>query len=465
MPVFSPLSPARAQDFARTIAGMIAGRVSWQTPVEFRAWVCLTHELTHYLQDLTTGVGHWDHVARERRSAELLGRARCHSGPRATLPVGSVRASDVKTHALESETLDLVGRLRAELLFVQSAATPSERQSAPKSRAAPLLVPRACLSSYAIEALLEGDAAAVALRQVINIDAATREQWEIMKDNVGVWLPDAMPDEYAALLNDAIALAQHLWGDGYEELRGQERDAFLTLSAKMLGFLVDVACAHPSAELLTRQDADATDYEPGLRYVRMAAAIGAMNEGEVAAFFDAMRVDAERAEALLVERSGHAYLPSRSVYEDWAERFEAMSAADPGARIAQLRAHCCRIRLDRPDAWTDKSLWSVLEHELPFYVLGPDGLTSLGQQWAHLDPGEAAVIYNDLMWNGVKLGLHDLFFETGRFVCPLARARTCDAATDACSRGLRRTSAFPPSPGCQVRQGLEGQGFDLGGAS
>jgi hypothetical protein len=444
---------------------MVERRVGWQTPVEFRAWVCLTHELTHYLQDLTTGVGHWDHMVRERRFPELLGRARSHSVPWATLPVGSVDAADTKTRVFESETLDLVRQLRAELVVVQSATILSERQSALRLRAAPLLAPDARLDPYAIGALLEGDAAAVALRQVIGIDTATFEQWEIVKDNTGVWLPDAMPDKYAGLIDAAIALAQHLWGDGYEELQGKERDAFLTQSAKMLGFLADVSCAHPSAELLAHHGADPTDYEPGLRYLRMAAAIGAMDGAGVGAFFEAMDVDAERAEGLILERSGHAYLSSRSIYEDWAERFEAVTEDDPGWWIARLRAQCCRIRLDRPDAWKDKSLWSVFEHKLPFYVLGPNGMTSIGQQWDQLDPEAAPGIYNDLMWNGVKLGLHDLFFETGRFVCPLAQARTCDAATDACGRGIRSTAEFPPSPGCRVREELEGQGFDLGGAS
>jgi hypothetical protein len=463
MPVFSPLSPARAQDYPRTLAGFMAGGMTWQTPAEFRAWVCLTHELTHYIQDLTTGVGHWDHVARDEGFLGLLGRARFHAGPWATLPIGAQDPLGIDTRDPDPEARGLLESLRERLLFLQGAAVPDRRRAALAEGAAPMLAPGGSADVYRIESLLEGEAAAVSLCQVLEVQSATAEQWEVINENASVWLPTSMPDEYVDLLTDVIAAMEHMYGESFAELGQAERDAFLILSARFMCLLVDLACAHPSAERLAREGARKSDYEPGLRYLRMLFAMGAMDERRFGELLTAMREDFERAEALLVERCGYAYLPVRTIYEDWAQRLDAMVEKNPNDEIAKLRAECCRIRLEHPDAWKDKSLWSLFKHEMPFYVLGPDGLTSMGQRWAHLEGRAMTEIYAELMWNGVRLGLHDLFYETGRFGCPLGRARTCDAAIDACRTGLRVTSQYPPAPDCRVRHFLEVNGFYLGG--
>jgi hypothetical protein len=463
MPAFSPLSPARAQDFPRTLAGFTSERVTWGTPPEFRAWVCLTHELTHYLQDLSSGVGHWDHMARNRQFTPLLERARFHSNGLASLPVRSAEPIGNGIRHLEDETLEHVRRLRSQLLVVLGDAGSAERRSAFAELATPLLRAGASVDAFRIDSLLEGEAAAVSLRQVISIEVATAEQWAIVKDNASVWLPSAMPAEYGDLLNDVIELMKHLYGAGADELEGQELDAFLLMSARLMCLLVDISCAHPSVDLLAAKRADFREYEPGLRCLRMLAAIGAMDERQFGEAFKAMQEDAERFESLLIEVGGYRYLPSRAVYADWADWFDKLVANDPNDWIAQLRADCCRIRVEHPDAFADKSLWSLLDNKLPFFVLGPDGLTSMGQQWAHLDPEAIVQIKDELMVNAVRLGIHDLFFETGRFVCPYALAQTCDGATVMCGRGLQRTSQFPAASVCEVRETLELNGFTLGG--
>src|SRR5215204_1566864 len=54
------------------IAALLHGIGRWETAAEFRSFVSLFHETVHYEQDITTGVGHWDYVVRDRFKKDIL---------------------------------------------------------------------------------------------------------------------------------------------------------------------------------------------------------------------------------------------------------------------------------------------------------------------------------------------------------------------------------------------------------
>src|SRR5262249_30772139 len=70
------LAPFGKRTWAEILASIMAGAGIWKTPAELRAYIAFLHEIVHYFQDVTTGVGHWDFVAREHHRAELLGLSR-----------------------------------------------------------------------------------------------------------------------------------------------------------------------------------------------------------------------------------------------------------------------------------------------------------------------------------------------------------------------------------------------------
>lgn len=442
LPEFGTLSQARAHDFAGNLVSLIEGIGNWSTPVEFRAWACLSHELVHYLQDLTTGVGHWDHKVREDARPQLVGAAKflCESGL-VDFP------SDVGRRELNDRLLMLVGK-----------ALPEERLESLREKVAPLLVGIDAVDKFRVESVLEGEAAALVLAQVIGVKGATKTQWQILNENMGVWHPDHMPAEYGFLWDELQAL---MTDEEEVDLSDSELDKLFLLLAQFVGTMADISCAHPPPEMLEEREEDRSEYEPGLRFLRLLEAIARQSRESLEQLLDAVgRRDGERAERLMLETSTYPYPPSRSVYEAWLPTFEVSDS-----RIDALRAETCRIRLENPSAWIEKSLFSILENKLPFTVAGPEGFTSLGQRWEHLDPSLGAQLYFDLTRHAMEDATLSFFFETGRFVCPLGVGRACESASDACREGLRQTSDFPPSPGCEARQRLEDAGFELGVAN
>jgi hypothetical protein len=445
LPEFGALSEARAQDFPRNLTSMIAGVGNWDTPVEFRAWAALSHELVHYLQDLTTGIGHWDHKVREAARPRQLGAAKFFSESELA------EMLELPTH---------VGRedLGDELVMLTGEALPGERLDALRRNAGASLRNPEAAADFRIECVLEAEAAAVVLAQVIRLKKATKAQWEILDNNMGVWHPDHMERQYGVLFDNVQAL---LTDEQEVDLDGDELDNLFLMIAHFVGVLADISCAHPPPEMLRERGEERSVYEPGLRFLRLLLAIHDLPEKRRPLLSDAIwNRDSERAERLLAESSPYSYPSSSAVYEAWLPRFEGSDN-----RIDALRADTCRIRLEHPSAWADKWLFSILEHKLPFTVAGPDGFTSVGQRWEDLEPRLAAELYIDITRNAMDDALISLFFETGRFVCPFGVGQVCDSAAQACREGLRRTADFPASPGCKARKTYENEGFELGVAS
>jgi hypothetical protein len=299
------------------------------------------------------------------------------------------------------------------------------------------------------------------IAQILGIEQASSEQWEMLREGSHIWHPDKMPPEYGELWTDVVQLMLHRTGLDLETLKTKERDNFYLGMRTLFGLLADISCAHPSPELLSRLGAERYEYEPGLRFLRLLSAMARMPDEYLDSFTAAaFASDLERAEAILLEYCVYPYASVREVYDDWLARFDDEEDARWPAR---LRADACRIRLKRPGAWVEKSLAGILQEEMYFMVMGPDGVTSLAQRWEHLDPEVAPQIFLDITGNAMELGLTDYFFETGRFGCPLATSKTCGSAGEACRDGIRLNSAFPPAPGCEVRDWLQKSGFNLGG--
>lgn len=469
IPEFKLLSPARAQDFPQILASLITRSGNWKSPSEFRVWTCLIHELTHYLQDLTTGIGHWDHLTRNRLRPEMFTRVLPLCAVPLDFPLAAVAVANTfpepPLSTLVDEGQQLHEDLREELVMVAGDAVSSDRRAAFRERAAPMLVEGGHPDNFQVDSLLEGEAAVTVMRHIFRLEQATERQWKILGTYSSTWNPDMMSSQYGGLLSEVMPVMWHLFGEDPESLSAAERRAFYEVVWTLTGLLVDIACAHPSQELLANQGQDRREYDPGLRFLRLLAAIGSMSEAELGRLIPASGAhDLERAEEVLLACCAYPYIPTRSVYEDWLPRFDAFDTDAPeGTQWAEkLRADCCRIRLEQPGAFIDKSPFSILEHKLPFTVLGPAGTSSIGQRLEHLEPDALEDRLKDLLVYDTQLGVSDFFFETGRFACPLAAADVCGSAVDACREGIHRTSAFPAAPGCKVRDWLEGSGAYLG---
>ena len=122
--------------------------------------------------------------------------------------------------------------------------------------------------------------------------------------------------------------------------------------------------------------------------------------------------------------------------------------------LLRLRYHGCQSRLANPNLRT-KAIHDILEYQIPVFFFTPDGLNSHVMHPEHFGDEQTTLVF-DLLRNQRDLAWINWFFKSGRFVCPLAEARICSAATPTCKSGVSEVTDLPRSEGCHVRNSLTG---------
>src|SRR5262249_47370985 len=148
---------------------------------------------------------------------------------------------------------------------------------------------------------------------------------------------------------------------------------------------------------LERLKARHTDFEPGLKCVRLARSLQRMSEADLARFGEAYSAhDMWLAEDLLLKNCAYSYPHSREIYEDWKAHLDEIAAVDDD-RLVRLRAYSCQRRLQEPFFASFKRISGFLEHKLPLFILNNKGLQSLAFSWDYLDPEENQMLAVDLL--------------------------------------------------------------------
>jgi hypothetical protein len=461
MPRFNPtFVQVNKRTFMDSAVHLNDNLARWKTSDEFSETIGYLHELVHYLQDVSTGVGCWDHWQRDQTLGMSLTLARDYSGFMGSRPYGEERLQDWEKDFLFVPRDALPEKRRVELIqrFAKTISCdyrPGDEQPA------------------CIECLLEGEAVATVFLQMLNI-RETERQHEIRRDFASLYHPDEMPDDYVATLEQIQgSLVQLVGPDDVEQMPPAQLQWFIRVIYKVATFLIDLSFAHPSPFLLDRVGHNRYEYEPGIRLFRLlkalwASATNSDESADMSQFLEALDGnDVRRMEDVLLRNCDFPYCESEAVYDDWRELFQQQMQDDDN-RLLQLRRYCCEVRLNKPASCVTKSLSSILDTQIPILALTGKDYAAITSHPDLLQTQDRMEWLLDLMANKRDMELREFFFSSGTFVCPFAEAGLCQVATNACRQGITSFSEFPawdaqkpPNQSCGVRGDLEEAGFDL----
>ena len=455
---FSFLSPVDGHTLPRTLAGSIESHASWNSNVELRESLVIMHETVHYFQNLLTGTGYWDSEVMRRRVPEALGYARAERRIESTIPGEAARRKS------RSQSEQWMKEGIGELIFLPSRNLPRGRKQQIANGVEACTGKRENprdLAGLWIENILEAEAISNVLLQTLGTQATDRQR-EIWRENNFLSDPSRMQGRYQATVVLVAGIFEHWMGSTFAELEATYgRTPIYLFFFRLLALLIDTACAHPSPALLEKLAQPRHEFDPGLKLIRLLASLQHFTKGTAAAFQKTLG-DKDYAEAERILLSGIAfdYMHSEEVYKDWAEYFtRQMSESDD--RLLRLRSHCCRMRIDNPGCGASKSLGWLVVCKIPLFYLMPRGLQSYGFSAEHFDPAEEPLFLADLLKVNRDLGLWEYFMGSGKYVCPLAEAHSCDGMTATCASGIERDAQFPGATCCSVRRSLEQAGFVL----
>jgi hypothetical protein len=445
-----PTAAVDRRTLVELLASNVAGSSGWESTADFRERTAFTHEMVHYLQDLSTGLGHWDHVQRLALVTKVfpdLSRETPGSGPRDLVAARHARAWTAS-------------RLR----FVPDAAFPYAR--AERMRGAmglPAAVPGddgVDLMAYRPEGLLEAEAMAVTALMVLG-SARNGPDHEMAFDERTLWHPDDLAPIYQATWDDFLPLFLSEMGEGAERRFEENNRTWITVGFRLLAFLIDLACAHPDPRRI-RSEADLAAHEPGTRFLAFCRALHGLDGGPTTLFYEHFsngRLD--EAEDVLLSGCDRGYPPSRQVYGEWVEYYDTMAESEdlPLDPVTRLRRAVAEVRAATHLLGSWKTIWTFLDHEIPIMVITAGGIESTQTGHYAVDPEAVPALVREAYLQVLDVRMVDYYLTGAPVTCPRATMQVCDAATPRCRAGLRAAADFP-AQGCLVRDKFAG-GFGL----
>jgi len=432
-------TPAVLKD---TLVSLTSGVANWTTPAEFRSTVSLLHEFAHYLQDITTGVGHADYLQRRTQVRAILSAARDASwGVRPTPDIPTL------TSAFFGKLL-----FRPFSSFSDAELEPIKNRFeilSPQSR-----ITREVLADYSLEALLESEAAATTFAQLTPLKM-TDDGFDILKDNLAVLDLVTMGTVYSAPYGYVDELMELP-----ERVRGV---AAAGVIAWTLSVLVDIACAYPARTLMRRSNIDAVEFDPGVKFARLMQAYHQADEKAGADIIEALHhQDGALLERALLRMCPVRYPSCEMVYQDWIQVLKALDQEEDAT--VSLRIQACERRLANPRVASEKTIGALLSFGpgLPFFCRSPYGgglgYVILGYAKG-LDPALVTRLTADMSRNARDLRLVELIAGGEPYVCPFTEQGVCQAVQPACSAGIADINNLPDTNECLVRSGLTTAGW------
>jgi hypothetical protein len=262
---FSPIASVYRMSPIQLFANWAQGHAAWRTDAEFRQTVAVLHELVHYQQDLTTGVGHWDYVQRKSANRWLLSVARTASRIRG-LPKSLFTNSDhAKNFFLDAFNKSLFNEWPSQREREQADL----REVISKN---PAYHPDAA-DYISMETILETEAI-LSVFSYISTLPLSPEQTSTADNNSSIYVPPLMPLKYRRLFNsihnsmtDKLALDTDedfsIFVDAHPNTLTALYDFYL--------WIVDSCLAYPPPSYFDRTGDDPLMFHPGIKLLHYEA--------------------------------------------------------------------------------------------------------------------------------------------------------------------------------------------------
>jgi hypothetical protein len=450
-------SSASGRLIVELIAGVAAGTLPFEHPREIRACFAILHELIHLEQDLSTGLGAWDHLETRWAYPRLVHEARWFVTKFTDPPydqaveVGLVEASP-GLHDAFSRDLEAIRARTVALRLLAGGQWATEPVRASLLQWEDLTITDELAAAYGLRQILEGEAACEVDQQV-RASRGTEETLAEVERYRDRWNVLRMPDEYRGPIRDVIEASTN---GGSTEGVGASFPAYLALTC----WLLDLVQSYPPPSVQETFADESAMFDPVARYLAMVRALNRIPQEPFTSMIEALSEnDRDGAEAALLEWCRFPYPSSRSIYEAWIPIIEERSTADEwDAPLFKLRLAAIRYRLETGEG---KGIAPLVYAGMPLQMLvegrGIRGLLS-GEQLL-VDVGDP--LKEALIARATDLELFDLLIAGRSFSCPLARGHICTARLPSCSAGFERLILLPSEEGCAIRRTLQSFGYAI----
>jgi hypothetical protein len=434
--IFSPIAGFNKKGFlTHNLIALDQGHIRKNDSADdLRCLLAFLHEYRHYQQDLQTGIGHWDYVARTRHIINTLSFAKDFSGDgTAHEPLDPPMA-----HYIESTSECLLHREESrEMELIRDTLARTEPNP---EELAPLVTSRR---------MLEADAV-LYVYMLLKRSQASKPTLAALKTLRHFYAFTEMPEEYAATLMLALRSFNNRVA---EDIDDQQKLQNFLINIRML---LTMSLAHPDPDTLERLGHDKTDYLPGVRFIRLVNAsikqMLAVNERP-----RSMR----EFEASLIAKTGFSYPSYFDCEIGWAAYFKPTDE-DPFPGLTEARRDTLARKYKPSDGveeavrqiYRDRSggsVWSFLEYDLPLLMRRTDGVP---QDILLTSRGIAKPEYNvDRLRHLLAWRLCE-FIARRRptFSCPLSKSPYCDARIERCRQPYEHLNDVPATDACRARK-------------
>ncbi len=451
---FSALTKVDKRTAIDILAHLSAEAAPWKTDLDFRTAISFSHELVHYYQDMLTGVGHWDFV----NYRNLIPKAYMWAKQLLTithkLPFNNNNifyevdpyykyCYDEFLKVYENHSKEFVG---LENYFKTATTRKLELTNYINNNFKDKIIFNND-DELLIENIFESEAVATVHLTFLDLKKSA-QQYEIYNRNDFLILPHKMDSTY----NRVIAIMLSFVNEVLEGTTSS--DIIYKTALSYLLFLVDIAAAYPTKEIIQNSKLPKDEFKPVIKFLRLLNSLHTINEKQGQRFSEAfMKNNSNEAEQVLLENCEVDYPHSTKIYSDWLKVFEGLKEETDDILI-QLRLNACKNRIQSSSAsFNRKNLSQLVFYNLDIpinFLTQPAGITMYTMNAQLDDTFRKNLLYDLIKWNS-DLKLFDLFYITGEFSCPLAEANVCSVAEEHCFQ-IKSLNEIPGNNACLMKK-------------
>jgi hypothetical protein len=433
---FADFSGATHLTPATAVLDLMQGTGEWETNLQFRQKVLFLHEYVHYLQDVATGVGHWDFLKRRSAFAQLLGRSAI--GPRGeSLLPDDKEALERRYHAAYLGSLFNTGPGTHSKDLDQRIVGLARHYGWEPAEIFPAM--------FSVESLLETEAV---LQSFVSLSRMSfnEKSAAVLDASRKLFDPLHMSGIYNDLCRFILLHVGHVMGVNDLAALVKElgtNNMHLAQVYHQYILLLDISCSYPppSFDMGTLSP---IDFEPGVRLMRLMKALQGewLQEGE--------EIEGPHDfEQKLLRACDTPYPTSSSIYLSWIDHLNG-DASLQGDPVLQARVDLSMEKAHSKHAFSKIPNGTAAPRFPVFFAI-----ESHKKTYTHaIDKHKAAYSIEDLghafNWDAIFIDLIESYYLKKAFTCPVTT--NCPVCREDCVNGYPQPSDVPDDDRCVVRQ-------------
>ena len=404
----------------------------WRNVAEAEADIFFRHEVTHFIQDIATGLGMWDEFHLQKNLLNWL----------------SSWSKYQSWQGLEDFRISFVTEQKSRFLFARPASKESEsveiRDRLLRENGIVEYIDETMLLTRSV---LEADAVTeVAIHVASMLQGGDSHALKIASsDSISsLWFPLQMPIEYRGWVGFWLK-------DVHEEAWNIKSDIDLTFNlirflCENFQLLLDLSLAYPPPRYFEKiNEKDHVWLDPSVKLACLIQAYNEMSESEGMMFSGMVEGIIKRGEIeemLLRKCNKHfAYPSSTEIYNEWMNEFVSLKEAKGSNIFLEARFEACKARSKFTHSRRDPLFSDLITFDLWWRQHGTLPKPAIVRPLPDLiqPPNETLL---DLVDRWLDLELLALLLSEHTFICPFA-GTNCEGQKLICGTGINLLEEFP----------------------